>query len=50
VRVLGLSGEAELTQELRQLAGRDDIPEPVRSCILEVIYKIDQAQLEKSAK
>jgi len=50
VRVLGLTGQVELAQELRQLAGRDDIPEPVRSCILEVIYKIDQAQPEKSAK
>jgi hypothetical protein len=50
VRVLGLTGQVELAQELRQLAGRDDIPEPVRSCILEVIYKIDQAQPEKSDK
>jgi HEAT repeat protein len=49
-RVLGLSGQLESAQELRQLAGRDDIPEPVRACILEVIYKIDQAQPEKSAK
>jgi len=50
VRVLGLSGQLESAQALRQLAGRDDIPEPVRACILEVIYKIDQAQPEKSAK
>jgi HEAT repeat protein len=50
VRVLGLSGQLESAQGLRQLAGRDDIPEPVRACILEVIYKIDQAQPEKSAK
>ncbi|MEA2204099.1 MAG: hypothetical protein QOE77_875 [Blastocatellia bacterium] len=49
-RVLGLSGQLESAQELRQLAGRDDIPEPVRACILEVIYKIDQAQPQKSAK
>lgn len=45
VRVLGLSGQPEVAQELRQLAGRDDIPDAVRTSILEVIYKIDQAQL-----
>ena len=51
VRVLGLSGQPEVAQELRQLAGRDDIPDAVRTSILEVIYKIDQAQLaENSAK
>jgi HEAT repeat protein len=44
VRVLGLSGQPEVAQELRQLAGRDDIPDVVRTSILEVIYKIDQAQ------
>jgi HEAT repeat protein len=49
-RVLGLSGQLESAHELRQLAGRDDIPEPVRACILEVIYKIDQARPAKSAK
>lgn len=50
VRVLGLSGQASLVEGLRQLAGRDDIHEAVRGCILEVIYKIDQAQPENSAK
>jgi HEAT repeat protein len=49
-RVLGLSGQVESAHKLRQLAGSDDIPEPVRACILEVIYKIDQSQPEKSAK
>lgn len=44
VRVLGLSGQPEIAQEFRQLAGSDDIPEAVRTSILEVIYKIDQAQ------
>jgi len=50
VRVLGLAGQASLVEGLRQLAGRDDIHEAVRGCILEVIYKIDQAQPENSAK
>jgi HEAT repeat protein len=50
VRVLGLAGQALSVQGLRQFAGRDDIPEAVRGCILEVIYKIDQAQPENSAK
>ena len=51
VRVLGLSGQPQVAQELRQLAGRDDIPDVVRTSILEVIYKADQAQLaENSAK
>jgi HEAT repeat protein len=45
VRVLGLSGQPQVAQELRQLAGRDDIPDVVRTSILEVIYKADQAQL-----
>jgi HEAT repeat protein len=50
VRVLGLAAHASSVQGLRQLAGRDDIPEAVRGSILEVIYKIDQAQPENSAK
>jgi hypothetical protein len=45
VRVLGLSGQPQVAQELRQLAGRDDIPDVVRTSILAVIYKADQAQL-----
>ena len=44
VRVLGLSGQLHVAQAFRQLAGRDDIPEAVRASILDVIYKIDQAQ------
>jgi HEAT repeat protein len=50
VRVLGLSGQSLIREELRQLAGRDDIPEAVRTCIMEVIYKIDQAQPENSVR
>ncbi len=44
MRVLGLSGQLHVAQAFRQLAGRDDIPEAVRASILDVIYKIDQAQ------
>ena len=44
VRVLGLSAQPQILGHLRQLAGRDYIPEAVRPAILEVIYKIDQAQ------
>jgi len=44
VRVLGLSGQPQVAQAFRQLAGRDDIPEAVRTSILDVIYKIDQAR------
>src|SRR6266516_1114204 len=50
VRVLGLSGQPQVAQELRQLAGRDDIPDVVRTSILEVIYKADQQLAENSAK
>jgi HEAT repeat protein len=44
VRVLGLSGQPEVAEAFRQLAGGNDIPEAVRAAILDVIYKIDQAQ------
>ena len=44
VRVLGLSGQLHIAEAFRQLAGHDDIPEAVRTSILDVIYKIDQAQ------
>jgi HEAT repeat protein len=43
-RLLGLSGRPEVAAQLRQLVVRDGLPEKVRTAILEVVYKIDQAQ------
>jgi HEAT repeat protein len=43
-RLLGLAGGPEVAAQLRQLVVRDGLPEKVRTAILEVVYKIDQAQ------
>jgi HEAT repeat protein len=43
-RVMAFGGQPESLARLRQLAVRDSITEDVRTAILEVIYKIDQAQ------
>lgn len=45
VRLLGLAGQPEVVQQLRQLAVRDSVPDKVRTALLDVVYKIDQAQL-----
>ncbi len=45
VRLLGSAGVPETAGRLRHLAVRDGVPEKVRSAILEVIYKMDQAQI-----
>jgi len=45
VRLLGLAGGIEAAGRLRQLAVRDSVPEKVRSAVLEVVYKMDQAQI-----
>ncbi len=45
VRLLGLAGGTEAVGRLRQLAVRDHVPEKVRSAVLEVVYKMDQAQV-----
>ncbi|MGI8655802.1 MAG: HEAT repeat domain-containing protein [Pyrinomonadaceae bacterium] len=45
VRLLGLAGGTEAAGRLRQLAVRDSVPEKVRSAVLEVVYKMDQAQI-----
>lgn len=44
IRLLGLSGQPEIIDELRQLAVRDGVPQKVRMALMEVVYKIDQAQ------
>jgi HEAT repeat protein len=43
VRLLGMSGSPEIVQQLRQLAVKDGLPEKLRTALLEVVYKIDQA-------
>jgi HEAT repeat protein len=43
-RLLGLAGTPQIAAQLRQLVVRDGLPEKVRTAILEVVYKIDQAQ------
>jgi HEAT repeat protein len=43
VRLLGLSGQPEVVQQLRHLAVKDGLPEKLRTALLEVVYKIDQA-------
>ena len=42
VRLLGTSGQPEVSTSLRHLAVRDGLPEKVRSSIMEVVYKMDQ--------
>lgn len=43
IRLLGMTGRPEVAQQFRQLAVRDGLPENVRTSLLEVVYKIDQA-------
>jgi HEAT repeat protein len=43
VRLLGLAGSPEIVQQLRHLAVKDGLPEKLRTALLEVVYKIDQA-------
>lgn len=43
IRLLGITGRPEVAQHFRQLAVRDGLPEKVRTSLLEVVYKIDQA-------
>ena len=43
VRLLGLSGQPEVVQQLRHLAVKDGLPEKLRTALLEVVYKIDQS-------
>ncbi len=44
IRLLGTTGQPEVATELRHLAVRDGMPEKVRSALMEVVYKMDQAQ------
>jgi len=42
VRVLNVAGQAALVPKLREIVGRDSMPESVRTAVLEVLYKLDQ--------
>ncbi len=44
IRLLGATNQPEIAEELRRLAVRDGMPEKVRSALMEVLYKMDQAQ------
>ena len=44
VRVLSMSGQTSVTSKLRELASHEDIPENVRTALLEALYKLDQDQ------
>ena len=44
IRLLGLSCRPHVGNQLRQLVVRDGLPEKVRGALLEVVYKLDQAQ------
>lgn len=43
IRLLGMTGRPEVAQQFRQLVVRDGLPEKIRTALLEVVYKIDQA-------
>ena len=42
VRVLNVAGQAALVPKLREIVGKDSLPESVRTAVLEVLYKLDQ--------
>jgi HEAT repeat protein len=44
VRLIGTSSHPEAATMLRHLAVREGLPEKVRSALLEIVYKMDQAQ------
>lgn len=44
IRLLGTTAQPEIATQLRYLAVRDGIPENIRAALMEVVYKIDQAQ------
>jgi hypothetical protein len=44
VRVLSLAGQSSLVPRLRDAAGQQNMPENVRTALLEVLYKFDHDQ------
>ena len=43
VKLIGISGHANVIERLRELAVVDNIPEKLRMALMEVVYKLDQA-------
>ena len=48
VRVLNVAAQSDVAPQLRELVGRDDLPEAVRTAILEVLYKLDPEPVSES--
>jgi len=46
VRVLNLEPEASLAPQLRDIVGSNGVPENVRTAVLELLYKIDQPEVQ----
>jgi hypothetical protein len=44
IRLIGTSSQPEAATMLRHLAVREGLPEKVRAALLEIVYKMDQAQ------
>ena len=44
IRVLNVAAQPDLAPSLREMASGEDLPENVRTAILEVLYKLDQDQ------
>jgi len=44
VRVLNVAGQSDLAPTLREMVGREGLPENVRTPLLEVLYKLDQGE------
>jgi HEAT repeat protein len=44
VRLLGLTCQPDIVQQLRQLVAGDDMPEKVSTALLEVVYRMEQTQ------
>lgn len=44
IRLLGTTSQPEVATQFRYLAMRDGIPENISAALMEVVYKIDQAQ------
>jgi len=46
VRVLNLEPDASLAPQLRDIVGSNGVPENVRTAVLELLYKIDQPEVQ----
>ena len=50
LRLLTNTGEPEVFEQLRQVAGRDDLAEGLRTALLEAMYKLDQSNAESKTE